>query len=196
MLGFAIVDRQPSAAATAVWLTTQVGGTTDQHTNAVVIDLDDDEYGKKIYALTADRIVILTEGSSADDLFQYALGVDAFDGLIAETTARQLLIEKAITDYMAKTKNKNLVIPNFPAPPMLPAETRAEPQHRALAVANYVAAVWSGWFATEEQRFRRTTDPRSGASPWIMPEELAAPEVSEFPPAFAGRVQPEPLRAC
>lgn len=29
----------------------------------------------------------------------------------------------------------------FSAPPMLPAETRAEPQHRALAVANYVAAV-------------------------------------------------------
>lgn len=196
MLGFAIVDRQPSAAATAVWLTTHVGGTTVQHTNAVVIDLDEDEYGSKIYWLTADRVVVLTEGSAADGLFEHAIGVDAFDELIAEATARQLLIEKAIADYMAKSKNKNLVIPNFPAPPMLPAETRAEPQHRALAVANYVAAVWSGWFATEEQRLRRTTDPRTGASPWIMPEELADPEVSEFPTAFAGSVQPEPLRAC
>lgn len=196
MLGFAIVDRQPSGVATAVWLTTHVGGTTVQHTNAVVIDQDDDEYEKKICALTADRIVVLTEGSAADRLFEHALGVDAFDELIAETTARQLLIEKAITDYMAKSKYKNLVIPYFPASPMLPAETRAEPQHRALAVANYVAAVWSGWLATEEQRLRRTTDPRTGASPWIMPEELAAQEVAEFPPAFAGCVRSEPLRAC
>lgn len=196
MLGFAIVDRQPTAAATAVWLTTHVGGTTVQHTNAVVIDLDDDEYGTKIYALTADRIVVLTEGSVADGLFEQALGVDAFDELIAETAARRLLIEQAVTNYMAKSKNKNLVIPNFPAPPMLAAETRAEPQRRALATANYVAAVWSGWFATEEQRLRRTTDPRKGDAPWIMPEDLAAPEVSQFPPTFASFVQPEPLRAC
>ncbi|MEZ5130334.1 MAG: hypothetical protein R2763_01210 [Mycobacterium sp.] len=162
----------------------------------MVIGTDDDEYGNKIYALTAGRIVVLTEGSAADDLFEHALGVSRFDDLIAETTARQLLIEKAITEYMVRTKNKNLVIPNFPAPPMLSGETPAEPQFRALAVANYVAALWSRWLFTEEQRLRRTTDPRTGRSPWIMPEELASPEVLEFPPRFAEVVQPEPLRAC
>lgn len=196
MLGFAIVDRHPTATATAVWLTTHVGGTTVQHTNAVVIGADDDEYAQKLYSLTADRIVVLTPGSSVDGVFEHAVDVGTLDDLVAETTARQQHIDKAITDYMASTKKKNLVIPEYPSPPRPPIQTQTTPALRALAVANYVAAVWSGWLVTEEQRLRRTTDPRTGTAPWIMPKELAEPEVSQFPQQFGRQVKPEPLKTC
>lgn len=196
MLGFAIVDRQPTATATAVWLTTHVGGTTVQHTNAVVLDHDDVRFGEKLHALTADRIVVLTAGSGADELFEYPVTADFLEGLIVETAAQQLLIEKAIIDYMSRTKNKNLVIPDFPSPPTLHAGTQTEPELRALEVANYVAAVWSCWLVAEEQRVRRTSEPRTGKSPWIMPEELSAPEIEPFPKAFSAGVNPEPLRQC
>lgn len=196
MLGFAIVDWQPSAKAVAIWLTTHVGGTAVQHTNAVVIDRDDERFDEKIHALTADRAVILTGGSNADGRFQHAVGVEILDDLIAETATRQQLIQKAVTDYMAKTKNKNLVVPDFRSPPTRPVGTPPELQLRALAAANYVADVWSGWLATEEQRTRRAADPRTGSSPWIMPEGLAAPEVSVFPDQFGERVKPEPLKRC
>ena len=196
MLGFAIVDRQPNATATAVWLTTHVGGTTVQHTNAVVINHDDDRCDKKIYALTADRIVILTDGSAEDGIFQHALGVDVLSDLIAETATRQQLIQKAVAEYMTRTKNKNLVIPDFLSSPNPPSQAHAAPQLRALATANYIAEVWSGWLATEEQRLRRTIEPRTGTSPWIMPEELAAQEMSIFPEGFGQRVRPEPLKKC
>ena len=196
MLGFAIVDRQSSRTATAIWLTTHVGGTAVQHTNAVVIASDDDKYDKKVYWLTADRVVVLTAGSTDSGIFQHAVDVSVFDDLIAETAARQRCIEKAITDYMSRTKNKNLVIPNFATAPPLPVQTQTTPQLRALSVANYVAAVWSGWFATEDQRVRRTTEPRTGTSPWIMPEALAEPEISQFPEEFGQQVKPEPLKKC
>lgn len=193
MLGFAVVDRQPAAEQTAVWLTTQVGGTTVQHTNAVVLDHDDEKYEKKVHALTAGRVVVLTKGTRSGRLFRNAVGVGALDDLVSETATRRELVEKAITKYAAKTKNKNLVVPDYPSPPKPPAEQPDEPQLRSLACANYVAAVWSGWLLTEEQRLRRTTDPRTGKAPWIMPKDLADPERAEFPPAFAKRVEPEPL---
>lgn len=193
MLGFAVVDRQPSAGETAIWLTTHVGGTTVQHTNAVVISHDDDRYEKKVHALTAGRAVVLTEGTTAGKLFRHAVTASYLDDLVSETAARRQLVEKAITEYAARTKNKNLVVPDYPSPPTPPTEKPAEPQLRCLACANYVATVWSGWLLTEEQRLRRTTDPRTGKAPWIMPEELANPDVAELPPAFSEQLQPEPL---
>jgi len=196
MLGFAIVDWRPSAKAVAVWLTTHVGGTAVQHTNAVVIDRDDERFDEKVRALTADRAVILTDGTPAEGAFEHAVGVGVLDDLVAETTARQQLIEKAITAYMARAKNKNLVIPDFRSPPTQPSQMPTAPELRALVTANYVAEVWSAWLATEEQRVRRTVDPRTGASPWIMPEGLAESEVSVFPRGFGQRLKPEPLTKC
>lgn len=193
MLGFAIVDRQPEATATAVWLTTHAGGTTVQHTNAVVIAHDDVRYETKLRALTADRVVVVTEGSEANGLFSAVLALAALDNLAAETAARQELIEKAIGDYAAETKNKNLVVPEYLPSPPPPTELFPEPQLRALAAANYVAAVWSRWLATEDQRLRRTADPRTGKSPWIMPSNLAQPEIAAFPPNFGNALTPEPL---
>lgn len=193
MLGFAIVDRQPSTHQTAVWLTTHVGGSSVQHTNAVVIAHDDERYDEKVRALTADRVVVLTAGTKAGKLFRHAVGVGSLAELVNETATRQRAVEEAVTAYAARTKNKNLVVPDFPSAPKPPAGKPAESHQRALAVATYVAAVWSGWLVTEEQRLRRTTDPRTGKSPWIMPAELADPELAEFPPALEKRLRPEPL---
>ena len=196
MLGFAIVDRQPKASATAVWLTGREGSRVS-HTNAVVIAHDDERYDYKIWALTSDRAVILTNGTEPPKPFEHALDIAAFDGFIDETAARQELIVEIVTEYAERTKNSNLVIPEFgSARPTLKSDARDEPQYRALAVANYVAAVWSAWLDTDEQRSRRTAHPRTGKSPWIMPEPLGSPELTEFAPEFGKLVQPEALTPC
>lgn len=56
-----------------------------------------------------------------------------------------------------------------------------------------IEKVRSHWLRTDEERRRRTVRPRTGESPWIMPEELNQAEVAEFPPAFAARVRSQPL---
>lgn len=193
MLGFAIVDRQPTADATAVWLTCREGAVV-RHTNAVVIANDDERYDVTVWNLTADRAVVLTDGTTPPSAFDHALGIDAFDGLIDETAAHRQLIEDAVADYAARTKNRNLVTPEFPRTrPTLEIDSRDQPEFRALSVANYVAAVWSAWLATEEQRVRRAINPRTGTTPWIMPDALGSPEIAEFPPGFTELVRPEPL---
>jgi hypothetical protein len=63
MLGFAIVDRQPAASSTAVWLTCHIEGSRVNHTNAVVISHDDERHDAKVRALTIDRAVVLTHGT-------------------------------------------------------------------------------------------------------------------------------------
>ena len=80
--------------------------------------------------------------------------------------------------------------------PTLKIDARDQPEYRALSVANYVAAVWSAWLATDEQRVRRAINPRTGTTPWIMPEALGSPELAEFPPEFGQLVQPEPVTRC
>lgn len=85
------------------------------------------------------------------------------------------------------------MVPEFSRPPAFKADSRDKPEFRALAVANYVAAVWSSWLATDEQRVRRTAEPRTGKRPWIMPEELGSPVLAAFPSEFASLVTPEPL---
>jgi hypothetical protein len=192
LLGFAIVDRQPNAGTTAVWLTSREGARVS-HTNAVLIAHDDDRHDAKVRALTADRVVVLTDGTTPPLDFVQALNVREFDELIDETVAHQQRISQAIADYKTRTRNKNLVTPNFPAEPKLSAPKHDEPASRALSVADYVAGVWMAWLVSDEQRLRRTTDPRTGTTPWIMPEELGDPGLAAFPPEFAGRVKPEPL---
>lgn len=57
MLGFAIVDRQSAADATAVCLTCRIEDARANHTNAVVITHDDEWYDAKVWALTIERVV-------------------------------------------------------------------------------------------------------------------------------------------
>lgn len=191
MLGFAIVDRQPTADATAVWLTNRIDTTIVRNTNAVVIRHDDPDHDRKIRSLTAEHFVVLTEGTDPPLPFTRANRIGIFDDLIEQTTARQKRICRAVDDYSRRNKT-SLVVPNFPpvSEPAAPIQDR--PQFRALAVADYVAEIWAAWLYTEEQRVRRTVAPKSGNTPWIMPEELNSPAIAVFPAEFADRVKPEP----
>jgi hypothetical protein len=198
MLGFAIVDRQPNANATAVWLTSRVEGSLlVNHTNAVVILHDDERHDAKVWALTADRAVVLTQGTTPPIPFMHAHGIDALAGLIDETLAYQRQIADAVTAYAERTRNRTLAVPDFSQErPELTIDARDEPQFRALSVANYAAKVWRAWLTTDEQRVRRTINPRTKKPPWIMPEELGDPVLAEFPPEFAELAKPEPMTRC
>ncbi|QSM41553.1 hypothetical protein IN842_14265 [Mycobacteroides abscessus subsp. abscessus] len=166
------------------------------HTNAVVIRRDDECHDHKVWSLTAGRAVVLTAGTTPPLAFQYSLGVDAFDNLVRETSDHQKSIAAAVADYAQRGKNPNLVIPTFPNAPQLATHIRDEPAYRALSVANYVAGVWAAWLGADEQRLRRSVDPRTGEPPWIMPEELGSTVLAEFPQGFAQLVHPEPVTKC
>jgi hypothetical protein len=127
MLGFAIVDRQPTANVTAVWLTTRIEGSQVNHTNAVVIQHDDERHDAKV------RAVVLTYGTTPPLPFEYALSVDAFNGLLDETSGHQQLIADAVAGYAARTKNRNLTLPEFSAAPQLKMDSRDEPAYRTLS---------------------------------------------------------------
>ena len=191
MLGFAIVDKQPTADATAVWLTSRIDTTIVRNTNAAVIRHDDPDHDRKIRSLTAEHFVVLTDGTGPPLPFTHANRIGVFADLIEQTTAAQERICRAVDDYSRRNKT-NLVVPGFPPIPAPTDPKRDAPQFRALAVADYVGEVWSAWLYTEEQRVRRTVAPKSGKTPWIMPEELNSPAIAVFPTVFADRVKPEP----
>jgi hypothetical protein len=194
MLGFATVDRQPTADTTAVWLTSRIDTTVVRNTNAVVVRLDDPDHDTKVWSLTADHALVLTDGTEPPLPFLHPNRVGVFDELMELTAAHQERICQAIRAYSQRNRAK-LVLPKFLPTPILAAAERDAPQFRALAVANYVGAVWETWLFTDEQRHRRTVTPRSGKTPWIMPPELNSPTIAAFPPEFADRVRPEPLSA-
>lgn len=192
MLGFAIIDRQSGADVTAVWLTSRIGTTLVGNTNAVVIPHTDPDHDRKVRALTADRAVVLTEGTESPIPFAQTTPIAVFDELIEQTAAHQERICQAIEDY-ARLHRAKLVAPKFRPVPVQAAPAEDAPPFRALAAADYVGAVWAAWLFTDEQRHRRTVTPKSGTTPWIMPEELNSPAIALFPPEFADRVRPEPL---
>jgi hypothetical protein len=141
MLGFAIVDTKPTAKATAVWLTCHLDGCRVNHTNAVVIAHDDDRHEIKVWNLTADRTVVLTDGTTPPITFEHTLAVAAFAGLLDETFVYQQRIIDAVADYSKRTKNKNLVTPAFASNRAeLKSDGRDEPAYRALSAANGSAA--------------------------------------------------------
>lgn len=195
LLGFAILDSQQSSDETAVWLTCRDGSRVG-HTNAVVIGRDDEHHDYKVWSLTAGRAVVLTAGTTPPLAFQHTLSLDAFDGLVRETSDHQKSIAAAVADYARRGKNPNLVIPTFAKAPQLAMDSRDQPAYRALSVANYVASVWAAWLGADEQRLRRSVDPRTGETPWIMPEELGSTVLAEFPQGFAQLVHAEPVTKC
>lgn len=199
MRGFATVDNQPGSDTVAVWVTAHVEPHRAGHTNAVCVDkLSDPDASRKLRSLTRDYAVMLTEGSTLDALpiDGKPLSVADIEALVAETEERQQRITAAVAEYAAKTRIKSLAPPTFPPSPVpsdfVPAEDTVTA--RALQAANYVARAWSLWLATEEQRRRRTVQPRTNKTPWIMPDDLNDPAVAAFPPDFAARVHAQPLR--
>lgn len=192
MRGVAVVDHQPNAGQVAVWITARDG---DQATNvnAVVIDVNSDpEAMTKVLSLVHRCVVLGTEGTTLDGLpiEGDALGVADVSALLDEVEAQQSRILDAIADHKQRTRSRSLVEPTFPARPavddFVPAEDTAS--QRALATANYFGRSWSAWLKTDEERRRRTVQPATGMTPWIMPESMNAATASDFPEGFAGRL--------
>lgn len=192
MRGIAIVDRQPDAEQIAVWNTSRDGARAT-NVNAVVIDPNNDPGAMtKLLSLVHRCVVLKTEGTTLDGLpiEGESLGVADVASLLDEVDVQQSRILAAIADYRRATRSKTLVEPTFPARPapedFAPAEDT--PSLRALATANYFGRSWTTWLETDEERRRRTVQPATGATPWIMPESMNAATVPDFPEAFAGRL--------
>src|SRR5262245_48649589 len=197
-LGIATIDRQPYSCTIAVWLTTRSMPLEARHTNAVVIDLVNDPLAtKKVRSLTRCYVVLATEGSSLDGMPIDGKPMTVADmaGLLAEAEAQQVRILAAVDEFKQGTRSRNLVEPTFPVSPnvedFVPAEDTAS--SRALATANYLRRVWTVWLKTDEQRRRRTVQPKTGKTPWIMPAALNGSIVPDFPAEFARRLRVQPL---
>jgi hypothetical protein len=170
MLGFAVVDHQAGSGVVAVWLTGRLAANRAENQNAVKIELDADEDAlKKVHALTRDRLVVLTDESTSQGLpiTSSTLTVEDLTSLVSETASQQNRIIEAIDAYAKKTKNKNLVRPTFDKPISLDAFVPAEDTatQRAFQTANYVSSVWTQWLTTDDERRKRSENPRTKKSP-------------------------------
>lgn len=197
MRGIATIDRQPNSETIAVWIT----GRTDlmaHHTNAVEIDAANDPNAiEKVRSLTRCCVVFATEGSVLDGMPIEGAPLSIADvaALLSEAQEAQTRILGAIADYKKRARSSALVAPTFPKPPTLDRFRPETPDAstNALAAANYVSAVWNVWLRTDEERRRRTAQPRTGKTPWIMPDSMNAPTVADFPTRFAARLREQAL---
>lgn len=186
MRGFAVVDSQPDSPIVVVWHTKRVDQTVVDHTNAVQVDLstDGDAAKAKLDSLLADLQLVLTEGSTTEALPTDGHFRTAFD--IAELSesahAHSQSIAQAVDDYIKRTRKYSLTRPSFPASAaaITPPTHDSTAVERALNLANFVKVTWNHWLLAEEERRKRTTDGR-GNSPWMMPDNLSAAEIAEFP---------------
>lgn len=197
MRGIAVVDRQAGASQIAVWITTR-GGAQASNTNAVVIDIEGDpDAVKKVRSLSRCCAVLATDGTTLDGLpiEGEPLSVADVNVLLDEVEAQQARILKAITEYKRRTRSKALIEPTFPARPAHEAfkPTEDTASQRAFTTANFVGKAWSTWLKTDEERRRRTEQPKTGKTPWIMPEEMNSATVPDFPEQFASRLYEQPL---
>lgn len=201
VLNVATIDAQPGSNKVAVWLTSRIAKYDAGNTDSVVVDRTEDPAAlDKIRWLTRTAVVVATPGSdlSALPIEGDPLDVQAFMDLIAETEAHQARITEAVQGYMTRTRSKTLVLPNFSRGPTLDElgrSTMAGVAHgSALAVANSLCRIWRLWLETDKQRLQRTVQPRSGRTPWIMPDDLNHATVPDFPPMFAAQLVPQPAR--
>ena len=192
MLGFAAVDRRPDTVA--IWLVSRTDPDEASSTNAVVVDLADEHSLKKVHSLTRDRVVISTPGSDLSGLpISDGHPTELLGEFMEATRTHQRAIVEAVRSYVASRRGQKLVEPTFPADPQLPESWPETCQDRALELAGLVSRVWTNWLVSDGERLRRTTQPRTGRTPWIMPEELNQPELLALPPALAEKLRPEPL---
>lgn len=194
MRAIATIDRQPANDEIVVWVTSRVEGLRALNTNAVRSDAAEDLLAMdKVRWLTQDCVVLLTEGSTLDGLpvEGLCLTLDDVEGLVSETEVRQRAIVSSVRDYKRRTNSGSLKEPTFTASPHAsdfpPPDTTAV--QRTLAAANFVSRAWTVWLETEEERRRRTVSPRTGVSPWMMPDELNSPHIAPLPPLLSARLQ-------
>lgn len=179
MRGFAVIDAQPDTTSWAVWLTSQTGPAMVEHSNAVALDQTSSDFERTLVSLLARRQVLLTPGSSTDTM--PAVHFDDLTLFSDATAALHADVLKAIAAYKRKTRNANLAIPDMPPARAYVRATDDTPPSRALATANHLRRLWRDWLEMERERLRRTTHPRTGETPWMMPEELNMPQVRALP---------------
>jgi len=196
--GIATIDRQPGSETIVVWVTKRLEPLRADNTNAVAIDAASDPKAMdKVHSLTRCCAVLVTEGSVLEGLPVEGepLTVADIDALVAETEAHQQAILDAVSAYKRRTRSANLKDPTFPKSPAVADFTPSDdsPSQRALGTANYVGRAWSAWLKTDEERRRRTARPKTGETPWMMPDELNSPEVALLPAKLVARFREQPL---
>lgn len=169
VLGFATVDNQPHEGVVAVWLTSQTSPNAATHGNAVRVDLHEDPDAlKKVHALTRDRLLLLTDGSTTDGLplKGYALRIEDLGRLA--TATESLRLEVGIGARPAREVSE-------------PSEDT--PTLRTFEAANYLAGLWSDWLDADNV-LRRRSAKRKVREPQVLPadfiEGLAPQPVEAF----------------
>ncbi|WP_191563198.1 hypothetical protein [Janibacter melonis] len=154
MLGFAVVDWQEESGSAAVWLVSPTQGKGAGNTNAVVLDMrNEDDWMRRLGNLTGDRVVVLTDGSQAPGLDRpITSGRDLVQRLSAEVRSARPL---------AWFTSRRLTRPSGELTP--PSEQ--SPALRALALANDLVQAWSCWLRIEEENVRRTVPGPAGPAP-------------------------------
>lgn len=202
MIGFAVIDNADPTEV-AVWLVSRTGPDEVNNTNAVVVDARRPESGATIAALIADRVVLLTAGSTPIGLGLQAgsMSTDDLTALMQETDAQYERVLAAVNAYAVlpdpktgkpRTKPRSLMPPSSPAHPRegaFQAKDDSAPA-RALSTANYLRSVWTAWLDIESERKRRARN--KAGELWMMPEELADPHIAELPESFLAGVDVQP----
>lgn len=195
LLGFAVVDAHPDCEEIAVWLVSLIPGNHVAKTNAVLVE---DRHGggrrdDQLRALTRDRIVVETPGSGPLPEFidqPSSWGLVLRFGQIVQQ--HQDAIIRSVDDFARQAKNRKLARPDFSALPDLDSFVPGKSAVlRALETAVVLEAVWRCWIESEDERVRRTVNPRTGKTPWMMPHELNDHLVNVLPGDLvsASRVQ-------
>lgn len=198
MQGIATIDRQAGSHTIAVWVTKRTEPLRADNTNAVVIDAASDPHAMaKVHSLTRGRAILVTDGSVVDDLpidGKPATMADIDDLVIATQSHRQAIVD-AVRAYKKRTRSASVKEPTFSVIPtpadFAPADDTAT--QRALNAANFAGRVWTAWLRTDEERRRRTVRPKTGESPWMMPEALNSQEIAPIPDALVDRFREQPL---
>lgn len=191
-LGFAVADYAASNGTVMLWLVSRTSTAEATNTNAVVVNLETDPNAEtKIASLLHNRVVVFT----GEDHFPLPVSVRTSVYTDLLRVWRECCSElddsilKAIDAYVDQNPNAKLVRPELSPPDIHNNLDSLDQVQRALTVANNLRKVWTHWLSLEQERSRRTIQPKTGASPWIMPVDLSDPNISEVPAAiFSNRV--------
>lgn len=151
----------------------------------------------KVYRLTRCCVVLVTAGSVLDGLpvKGESLTITDIDALVAATEAHQESILDAVSAYKRRTRSSSLKNPSFPKSPTASDFdlVNNNPIQRALSTANYARRAWTVWLQSDEERRSRTIRPRTGETPWMMPEDLSSPGIASVPATLAPRFHEQSL---
>ncbi|RJS45327.1 hypothetical protein [Nocardioides cavernaquae] len=186
MRSIVTIDRQSADESVAIWVTSR-GGSHAVHANAVVIESDDPMLVEKVRSLTRCAVVLVTAGTTLDGfpVDGMPLSEEHLHGFIAEIEEHRSRISSVVADYKRKSRSRTLTEPEFPAiSPVDGADSHLTASERAFALANEVMRLWSAWLETDEERRKRTVQPRTGLTPWVMPIDMNNAKIPDFPDRF------------